>query len=205
MPNDSEQEAEIIRQMQDQIQTLSVKVTALMQDNADLRKKNYQILITTEQEEEYVSNMLLRQIHKMRKEKGEALDLAEKEEEYLTMLMSKKLHQLQQEKILLENTMEAEQEFLVNKLYKQIEILSNKQRRHALKEPLPPILEALANEINALETKVAEKKAMSKELIQHIFRSGHFECTKVAAAAERQEEALCEQCQLIEQQLEANK
>ena len=179
-----------------------------MQDNADLRQKNYQILITTEQEEEYVSNMLLRQIHKIRKEKGEALDLAEKEEEYLTMLMSKKLHQLQQEKILLENAMEAEQEFLVNKLYKQIEILSNKQRRNALKEPLPPILEALANEINALETKVAEKKAACKELIQHIFRSGHFECTKVAAAtaaADKQEEALCEQCQLIEQHLEANK
>jgi hypothetical protein len=205
MPKDStepQESEELIRQLKEQIQSLSDKVSSLMQDNADLRQKNYQILITTEQEEEYVSNMLLRQIHKIRKEKGEALDLAEKEEEYLTMLMSKKLHQLQQEKILLENAMEAEQEFLVNKLYKQIEILSNKQRRNALKEPLPPILEALANEINCLETKVTEKKALCRELIQHIFCSGHFRCTK---ADETPEELNCEHCQLINEQIVHNK
>lgn len=48
----------------------------------------------TEQEEEFISNKLLKHITGLKKEKGELLVQVEQEEEYLTNMLQKKLVQV---------------------------------------------------------------------------------------------------------------
>lgn len=81
-----------------------------------------------EQEEEYISNKLLKRISGLKKEKGELLLQVEQEEEYMTNMLQKKLNQLQREKIDMENSLEQEQEYIVNKLQKQLESLRMQQQ-----------------------------------------------------------------------------
>lgn len=47
-----------------------------------------------EQEEEYISNKLLKRISGLKKEKGELLVQVEQEEEYMTNMLQKKLNQV---------------------------------------------------------------------------------------------------------------
>jgi len=78
---------------------------------------------SAEQEEEYISNKLLKLISGLKKEKGELLVQVEQEEEYLTNTLQRKLNQLQKEKIDMENALEQEQEYIVNRLQKQLDAL----------------------------------------------------------------------------------
>lgn len=79
---------------------LKEQITSLQREKQELQRKNFQIMVSSEQEEEYIANMLLRQIEHIRTDKGIALDLAEKEEEFLINMMTAKLRQLQKEKAL---------------------------------------------------------------------------------------------------------
>lgn len=81
-----------------------------------------------EQEEEFISNRLLKRITGLKKEKGELLLQVEQEEEYMTNMLQKKLNQLQREKIDMENSLEQEQEYIVNKLQKQLESMKLQQQ-----------------------------------------------------------------------------
>lgn len=81
-----------------------------------------------EQEEEFISNRLLKRITGLKKEKGELLLQVEQEEEYMTNMLQKKLNQLQREKIDMENSLEQEQEYIVNKLQKQLESMKIQQQ-----------------------------------------------------------------------------
>ena len=76
-----------------------------------------------EQEEEFISNTLLKKIQALKKEKESLALNYEQEEECLTNDLSRKLNQLRQEKVQLEHTLEQEQECLVNKLMRKIEKL----------------------------------------------------------------------------------
>ncbi|KAI8072458.1 hypothetical protein BC940DRAFT_292648 [Gongronella butleri] len=98
-------------------------VNILRHDNQTLKQLTVNMTALAEQEEEYISNMLLKRISGLKKEKGELLMQVEQEEEYMTNMLQKKLNRLQKEKIDLENALEQEQEFIVNKLQKQLEAL----------------------------------------------------------------------------------
>lgn len=76
-----------------------------------------------EQEEEFISNTLLKKIQVLKKEKESLAHHYEREEECLTNDLSRKLTQLRQEKCRLEQTLEQEQECLVNRLMRKIEKL----------------------------------------------------------------------------------
>lgn len=76
-----------------------------------------------EQEEEFISNTLLKKIQALKKEKETLAHHYEREEECLTNDLSRKLTQLRQEKCRLEQTLEQEQECLVNRLMRKIEKL----------------------------------------------------------------------------------
>ncbi|CAO3589701.1 unnamed protein product [Absidia cylindrospora] len=88
-----------------------------------------------EQEEEYISNKLLKRITGLKKEKSELLIQVEQEEEYMTNMLQKKLNRLQKEKIDMENALEQEQEFIVNKLQKQLDALKAQQPKSAASSP----------------------------------------------------------------------
>lgn len=134
-----------------------------------------------EQEEEYISNTLLKKIQALKKEKETLAHHYEREEECLTNDLSRKLDQLRQEKCKLEQTLEQEQECLVNKLMRKIEKLQaetdNKQtnleqlRREMveLENTLEQEQEALVNKLwkrmDKLET---EKRSLQIKLDQPV-------------------------------------
>ncbi|KAI8983664.1 hypothetical protein BDB01DRAFT_789647 [Pilobolus umbonatus] len=102
-------------------------VKILKHDNKMLRQMTVDMNAMAEQEEEFISNRLLKRISGLKKEKGELLLQVEQEEEYMTNMLQKKLNQLQREKIDMENSLEQEQEYIVNKLQKQLESLRTQQ------------------------------------------------------------------------------
>jgi predicted nuclease with TOPRIM domain len=99
-----------------------------------------------EQEEEFISNRLLKRITGLKKEKGELLLQVEQEEEYMTNMLQKKLNQLQREKIDMENSLEQEQEYIVNKLQKQLESMKIQQQS----QTTSPMMSIIHDNANAL-------------------------------------------------------
>ncbi|KAF1799741.1 hypothetical protein V8B55DRAFT_1541142 [Mucor lusitanicus] len=110
----------------------------LRHDNQALKKTAVDMSVLTEQEEEFISNKLLKHITGLKKEKGELLVQVEQEEEWLTNMLQKKLVQLQKEKIDLENTLEQEQEYMVNRLQKQLDLFRQQQQQQQQQtSPIP--------------------------------------------------------------------
>ncbi|ORZ23989.1 hypothetical protein BCR42DRAFT_401997 [Absidia repens] len=123
------------RQQQTQIKKLEFNVemehghvNILQHDNQTLKQLTVNMTALAEQEEEYISNKLLKRITGLKKEKSELLVQVEQEEEYMTNMLQKKLNRLQKEKIDMENALEQEQEFIVNKLQKQLDALRAQQK-----------------------------------------------------------------------------
>ncbi|KAI8811947.1 hypothetical protein BJ742DRAFT_75160 [Cladochytrium replicatum] len=103
-------------------------VNILRSDNQALRQMTVALQASAEQEEEYISNKLLKRINNLKREKGELLIRVEQEEEMITNTLQKKLAQLQKEKVDMEIALEQEQEFIVNRLQKQLESFRQQQQ-----------------------------------------------------------------------------
>ncbi|XP_055373402.1 coiled-coil domain-containing protein 6 [Condylostylus longicornis] len=106
-----------------ELETYKIRVKVLQEENKSLKQASVFIQAKAEQEEEYISNTLLKKIQALKKEKETLAHHYEREEECLTNDLSRKLDQLRQEKCKLEQTLEQEQECLVNKLMRKIEKL----------------------------------------------------------------------------------
>ncbi|XP_044751466.1 coiled-coil domain-containing protein 6 isoform X1 [Coccinella septempunctata] len=106
-----------------ELDTYKLRVKALQEENKGLRQASVIIQAKAEQEEEFISNTLLKKIQALKKEKESLAHHYEREEECLTNDLSRKLTQLRQEKCRLEQTLEQEQECLVNRLMRKIEKL----------------------------------------------------------------------------------
>ncbi|KAI8639116.1 hypothetical protein BD408DRAFT_276816 [Parasitella parasitica] len=121
------QQAARIKKLEFELEMEQGHTNILHNDNQSLKKTAVDMSVFTEQEEESISNRLLKHITGLKKEKGELLIQVEQEEEWLTNMLQKKLVQLQKEKIDLENILEQEQEYMVNRLQKQLELLRQQQ------------------------------------------------------------------------------
>ncbi|GBB84687.1 hypothetical protein RclHR1_11270002 [Rhizophagus clarus] len=119
-----------IKKLKFEVEMEQGHVNILRHDNQMLRRMTVDMHASAEQEEEYISNKLLKRISGLKKEKGELLLQVEQEEEYLTNTLQKKLNQLQKEKIDMENALEQEQEYIVNRLQKQLDSLRQQQTYH---------------------------------------------------------------------------
>lgn len=106
-----------------ELETYKLQVRALQEENKNLRQVSVNIQAKAEQEEEFISNTLMKKIQALKKEKETLAHHYEQEEECLTNDLSRKLNQLTEEKYKLEQTLEQEQERLVNKLMRKIEKL----------------------------------------------------------------------------------
>ncbi|KAI8091008.1 uncharacterized protein B0P05DRAFT_528388 [Gilbertella persicaria] len=169
-----------IKQLEASLESEQAQVNILRNDNQNLRKMVVNMSVLTEQEEEFISNKLLKQISGLKKEKGELLMQVEQEEEYMTNMLQKKLVQLQKEKIDLENALEQEQERMVNHLQKQLDMYVRRQNispttpRSLPSSPVmiesPGIAESLRAEVLYLKAKAAE---MEKEFLKK-----HQQCIK---------------------------
>ena len=164
-----------------EIETFKIRVRQMQEENKELRKASVNIQARAEQEEEYISNKLLKKIQSLKKEKELLANNYEREEEYLTNDLSRKLSQLRSEKVQLEQTLEQEQEHMVNKLMKKIEKLeaetSAKQtnleqlRREKieLENTLEQEQESLVNRLwKRMERLEAEKRMLQEKLEQPV-------------------------------------
>jgi coiled-coil domain-containing protein 6 len=164
-----------------EIDTYKLRVKALQEENKELRKASVNIQVRAEQEEEYISNKLLKKIQSLKKEKETLANNYEREEEYLTNDLSRKLHQLRNEKVQLEQTLEQEQEHMVNKLMRKIEKLeaetnakqSNleqlRREKIELENTLEQEQESLVNRLwKRMERLEAEKRLLQEKLDQPV-------------------------------------
>lgn len=82
-----------------EIDTLKLRIKSLIEENKTLRRASVSIQAKAEQEEEYISNTLLKRIQTLKKEKETLALNYEHEEECLTNDLSRKLNQLRAEKV----------------------------------------------------------------------------------------------------------
>lgn len=173
-----QQENRVLRM---ELDTFRFKCRSLEDENKELKKARVTIQLMAEQQEEYISNTLLKKIQALKNEKEQLARNYEQEEEFLTNDLSRKLYQLRQEKCELEVTLEKEQEYQVNKLMRKIEKLQadvvNKQAnleqlkkdKVELENQLEQEQEALVNKLwkrmDKLET---EKRLLQQKLDQPI-------------------------------------
>ncbi|XP_011169161.1 coiled-coil domain-containing protein 6 isoform X5 [Solenopsis invicta] len=164
-----------------ELETYKLRVKSLQEENRGLRQASVIIQAKAEQEEEFISNTLLKKIQALKKEKETLAHHYEQEEECLTNDLSRKLNQLRQEKCRLEQTLEQEQECLVNKLMRKIEKLeaetlakqSNleqlRREKVELENTLEQEQEALVNKLwKRMDKLEAEKRMLQIKLDQPV-------------------------------------
>ncbi|PAA52828.1 hypothetical protein BOX15_Mlig007292g1 [Macrostomum lignano] len=180
------QEKRVLRM---EVETLKLRVKALQQENLELRRNSVSIHAKAEQEEEYITNTMLKKIQNLQKEKERLAQSYEQEEEHLTNDLTRRLFRLKQEKVDLEMELEREQEAQVNKLLKRIEKLENdvcakqasldqlRQEKVSLENALEQEQESLVNRLwKRMEKLEAEKKSLQRRL------EGSLAAAAVAAA-----------------------
>ncbi|XP_019620234.1 PREDICTED: coiled-coil domain-containing protein 6-like isoform X2 [Branchiostoma belcheri] len=164
-----------------ELETFRMRCKALQEENKALRKASVSIQARAEQEEEFISNTLLKKIQSLKKEKEKLAMNYEQEEEFLTNDLSRKLMKLREEKVQLEQTLEQEQEFQVNKLMRKIEKLENeihqkqnnleqlRREKVELENTLEQEQEALVNRLwKRMDRLEAEKRLLQERLDQPV-------------------------------------
>jgi len=164
-----------------ELETYKLRVKSLQEENRALRQASVTIQAKAEQEEEFISNTLLKKIQALKKEKETLALNYEQEEECLTNDLSRKLNQLRQEKVQLEQTLEQEQECLVNKLMRKIEKLEAetlakqtnleqlRREKVELENTLEQEQEALVNKLwKRMDKLEAEKRNLQEKLDQPV-------------------------------------
>ncbi|XP_067934460.1 coiled-coil domain-containing protein 6-like isoform X1 [Watersipora subatra] len=157
-----------------EIDTLKLKNRSLQAQNKELRQNSVNIQARAEQEEEYISNTLLKKINSLKREKEMLAVNYEHEEEFLTNDLTRKLNQLRSEKVELEQTLEQEQEAQVNKLLKRIdklesEIVSKQSTLEQLRREKVELENSLEQEQEALVNKLwkrMDKLEVEKRMLQ---------------------------------------
>lgn len=164
-----------------ELETYKLQLRGLQEENKNLRQTSVNIQAKAEQEEEFISNTLMKKIQALKKEKETLAHHYEQEEEFLTNDLSRKLNQLTEEKYRLEQTIEQEQERVVNKLMRKIEKLEaetdTKQKnleqlrreKVELENTLEQEQEALVNKLwKRMDKLEAEKRILQIKLDQPV-------------------------------------
>lgn len=164
-----------------ELDTYRFKCKSLEEENRELKKARVTIQVMAEQQEEFISNTLLKKIQALKNEKEQLARNYEQEEEFLTNDLSRKLFQLRQEKCELEVTLEREQEYQVNKLMRRIEKLQGevtskqstleqlKKDKVELENQLEQEQEALVNRLwKRMDKLEAEKRMLQQKLDQPV-------------------------------------
>mmetsp|Transcript_9143 Transcript_9143/g.23030 ORF Transcript_9143/g.23030 Transcript_9143/m.23030 type:complete len:294 (+) Transcript_9143:328-1209(+) len=98
-----------------------------IQELRHTKEQNLAVHKQVEQEEEFITNKLMKRLEQLKKEKQILANEVEQEEEFLTNTLQKRLEKVAREKEHMENQLEAEQEYIVNKLQTQVEALGREK------------------------------------------------------------------------------
>lgn len=90
---------------------------------AEVREESARTAMQLEEEEENITNKLMKRLSELKQEKERLARQSESEEEYLTNTLQIRLEELQRQKQSIIASAEAEQEFIVNKLQRQLDEL----------------------------------------------------------------------------------
>lgn len=89
----------------------------------ELRRESTLNQIRVEEEEEAISNKLMKRLSELKHEKEQIARASESDSEWVTNSLSQRLEELQRQKHKIIATAEAENEFIVNRLNKELEAL----------------------------------------------------------------------------------
>jgi len=157
-----------------ELETYKLRLKASQQEIKQLKHASVHLQAKAEQEEEFISNTLLKKIQELKKEKETLANNYEREEEFLTNDLSRKLQQLRDEKQTLEQSLEQEQASQISKLMKRINRLEaetiNKQNTlEQLKREKIELENTLEKEQESLVNRLwkrMEKLETDKRLLQ---------------------------------------
>lgn len=140
-----------------------------LQEIKTLKEQSLTMHSRVEQEEEYITNQLMKRLERMSLEKKEMILKVEHEEEFLTNSLQKRLDQLTQEKAELESQLEAEQEYVVGDLQRKLQALSEEkaklnEEKVQLERQLEAEQEYIMNKLTKqVDSLAAEKKTLRQE------------------------------------------
>ncbi|KAI6188041.1 hypothetical protein M3Y98_00310800 [Aphelenchoides besseyi] len=112
------------------VEELNVRITQLEVLNKRMRETNVKMQARVEQEEEYISNMLLKRIQKLKSDKESIALKYEEEEENLTNTLSKKLFQLEKQRDELLNRISTQQSTTIDSLLLKVRKLEAEVRQN---------------------------------------------------------------------------
>jgi coiled-coil domain-containing protein 6 len=129
-----------------------------------------------EQEEEFITNKLMKRLEQLKKEKQTLATEVEQEEEYLVNTLQKRLDKLNKEKVDLEAQLETEQEHITNQLHKKLaELTLEKHRLNLEKINLENQLEAeqeyIVNRLQKQVSRLAQEKQSLQNEKNHLQRT----------------------------------
>ncbi|KAI6235528.1 hypothetical protein M3Y95_00061100 [Aphelenchoides besseyi] len=112
------------------VEESNVRITQLEVLNKRMRETNVKMQARVEQEEEYISNMLLKRIQKLKSDKESIALKYEEEEENLTNTLSKKLFQLEKQRDELLNRISTQQSTTIDSLLLKVRKLEAEVRQN---------------------------------------------------------------------------
>ena len=164
-----------------EVDQLKTRVNSLSSENSSLKANSVSIQAMAEQEEEYISNKLLKKIQTLKKEKEVLAMNYEQEEEFLTNDLQRKLDKLRQEKLQLEQALDHEaQDNQVNVLMKKVSDLETltttkqsdldrlKHEKVELENALEQEQEMLVNKLHKQMEKVEKEKRDLEEKLGRV-------------------------------------
>ena len=167
--------------LKNEIEQLKTRVTSLSSENTSLKANSVSIQAMAEQEEEYISNKLLKKIQTLKKEKEVLAMNYEQEEEFLTNDLQRKLDKLRQEKLQLEQALDHEaQDNQVKVLMRKVsdlEAVTNtkqkdldrlKHEKVELENALEQEQEMLVNKLHKQMEKVEKEKRELEEKLGRV-------------------------------------
>jgi coiled-coil domain-containing protein 6 len=184
-----------------------------------LKLQNLAVQKQVEQEEEFITNKLMKRLQQLKDEKQTLANEVEHEEEYLVNTLQKRLQKLNGEKVDLENQLEMEQEYIVNKLQKTLEELKQQQQRlnqekvdleNQLEAEQEYIVNKLQKQVDGLAKEKANLQQEKADLRRHVrelaVSAEHLykEKIRIEAEKEMEEESIVNRLQRQIEQLIQN-
>lgn len=120
-------EADELARLREQLERERKRSSSYAAEIRKLKEHQLETQQRVEQEEEFMTNTLMKRLEQLKVEKQAIVAQVEQEEEFLTNSLQRRLDAVNREKFQLEQQLEAEQEFMVNKLQKQVNSLAKEK------------------------------------------------------------------------------
>ncbi|CAD5221572.1 unnamed protein product [Bursaphelenchus xylophilus] len=153
---------------------LSNRILALEATNRRMRESNVKMQARVEQEEEYISNMLLKRIQKLKTDKESIALKYEEEEEHLTNDLTRKLSQLEKQRDELVNKLSREQTSMMDNLVLKVrkleaEVRANQKTLEQLRREKVDMENSLEHEQEALFNSLSKRVDQLEAEKRHLY------------------------------------